>query len=291
MHGNSRQTAATVRDALDAVLDDLLGGRSSGSVATGSMATGSMAVGAAQRVGQALFGVVDLLDEQSAVRRALTDPSALPQDKAALAHRLLDGKVPTGVVEVIQTAARGRWSRSRDVADTVEELAVGAVVADAESVGEADRVEDELFRFERIVAGDRALAAALADGTAGAPRRTSLVDALVEGRVAEPTRLLLHRAVVAPRGRSVGDALQAYGRAAAARRQLVVAEVTVAAPLAAEHRDRLATALTRLYRKPVHLNVDVDPTVLGGMRVAVGDEVIDGSTARRLDDVRRRLTG
>jgi F-type H+-transporting ATPase subunit delta len=256
MQGSSRGALAAARERLDALL------------APGGPATAG-ALDRAQ-LGSGLFGVVDLLDANGPLRRGLSDPSQPGDAKAALVARLIGGKVPVEVVDLVGDAVRSRWSRSRDLADALE---------------------DELFRFERTVAASAELTAALTDRTASAQRRTTLVDDLVTGRVAPQTRTLLHRALAAPRGRGLSAVLVDYGRLAADRREQSVAHVRVAAPLDPEHRRRLAAALTRLYGKRVQLNVEVDPEVLGGIRVEVGGEVLDGSIATRLDDVRRRLAG
>jgi F-type H+-transporting ATPase subunit delta len=65
----------------------------------------------------------------------------------------------------------------------------------------------------------------------------------------------------------------------------------VAQPLGAADEQRLADVLGRQYHTTVHLNVVVDPEVLGGVRVEIGDDVIDGTIASRLDDARRRVAG
>ena len=86
-------------------------------------------------------------------------------------------------------------------------------------------------------------------------------------------------------------ALAAYQKVAAEVRGEEVATVRVARPLADAERDRLASALARTYGRDVHLNVIVDPEVIGGIRVEIGDDVIDGTVASRLDDAGRRLAG
>jgi F-type H+-transporting ATPase subunit delta len=65
----------------------------------------------------------------------------------------------------------------------------------------------------------------------------------------------------------------------------------VARELSDADRQRLQGALARQYDRPVHLNVVVDPEVVGGVKVEIGDDVIDGTVASRLDDARRRLAG
>jgi F-type H+-transporting ATPase subunit delta len=164
-------------------------------------------------------------------------------------------------------------------------------MAAAESQGRLDRVEDELFRFGRVVNADPQLRAALADARASVERRTRLLDQLLADKVAPETLRLARQAVLAARGLNLESALEHYGQLAARRREQLVAHVIVALPLEEAHRDRLVAALRQMYGRAVHLNVDVDPDVLGGIRVEIGDEVLDGTVSRRLDEARRRLAG
>jgi F-type H+-transporting ATPase subunit delta len=97
--------------------------------------------------------------------------------------------------------------------------------------------------------------------------------------------------VAHPRGRSLENGLETLARLAAERRNRLVAVVTSAVPLSDVQRDRLARSLAKLYGKELHLNLDVDPDVLGGIRVQIGDEVINGSLADRIDEVSRRMAG
>lgn len=241
-------------------------------------------------VGDALFAVTAVLDSSVSLRRALTDPARSEADKAALVERLLKGKVEGAVVDLVAGLARSRWARSRDLADTVELLAVSSVLASAQRDGELDRVEDELFRFRRTVDADPQLRSALTDPRASAQRKVALVTTLLEGKVTPATLRLVRQAVTAPRGLHLDAALTAYGAVAARRRAQLVAHVVVAMPLDQGQRERLSAALRREYGRDVHLNVDIDPEVLGGVRVEIGDEVLDGTISRRLDDARRALT-
>ncbi|MGN6611118.1 MAG: F0F1 ATP synthase subunit delta, partial [Angustibacter sp.] len=242
-------------------------------------------------IGEARFAVIDVLDTNPSLRRALTDPSYDADAKAALVRRLLEGKASADVVELVSDLARSRWSSGRDLADAAEELAAESVLASAENAGRADRVEDELFRFERLIDADPAVARSLADRAAPAASKATLVSDLIGGKAAPETVTLVQRAVASGRGLGLAGALERYIELAARRREQLVAHVKVALPLEAGQRDRLAAALKDLYGKAVHLNVDVDPDVLGGIRIEIGDEVLDGTVSRRLDDVRRRLAG
>lgn len=243
------------------------------------------------RISDELFSVTGLLDREPALRRALTDPSRDPEDRADLARAVLGSRAAADTTDLLVWAVRARWSAPPDLADALELLAVEAQVAAAEQAGRLDAVEDELFRTGRIVAGAAELRSALADPAAPSDSRAALVEDLLAGRTAEQTRRLVRQAVLAPRGRSFDRVLETYAQVAADWRRRLVATVTAAAPLTEAQRDRLAAALLRRYGHQVHLNVQLDPAVLGGIRVQVGDEVIDGSVAHRIDEARRRLVG
>ena len=86
-------------------------------------------------------------------------------------------------------------------------------------------------------------------------------------------------------------ALNEYQKVAASVAGENVATVRVARALSDAERQRLADTLSRQYGRPVHLNTIVDPDVLGGIRVEIGDDVIDGTVSARLDDARRLLAG
>lgn len=248
-------------------------------------------------LGEQLFGVVDLLDSSGPLRRALTDPARDASDRTALAERLLGGRVADEAMDVVRRLVGSRWSAPRDLADAVEQLAVLATVAGGagadEGVGSDDgvgRVEEELFRVERLLSGDRGLRSAVADRYAPEEARTALLDRLLGDRVAPGTLRLVHRAAVRSRGLTPERALSTYGELAAEWRRRVVALVTTAVPLRDDQRQRLVDVLSRQYGRAVHLDAAVDPEVVGGVRLEVGGELVDSTLAARLDETRRRLT-
>lgn len=238
-----------------------------------------------------LFDLSALLDRENALRRALTDPSRSGDDRAGLARAVLAEQVGSAALDLLVWAVRARWSRARDLADALELLGVEAQVAAADAAGRLDTVEDELFRTARVVAGSAELRVALADRSAPVASRAALIEGLLDGKAAEETRRLVRQAVVAPRGRTFDRVLTEYGQVAAERRSRKVATVTATVPLTEEQRSRLGAVLARMYGHDVHLNVELDPSIVGGIRVEIGDEVIDGSIVNRLDDARRRLAG
>ncbi len=238
-----------------------------------------------------LFAVARLLGDQPTLRRALSDPAAKAEDRAGLAGRLLTGKVSDVALDVVQTVARQRWSRPVDLVEATETLGTEAALDAAEARRELAGVEDELVRFGRIVAGDSALSLLLSDPTAPAKGKTEVLERLLS-RKTSPVTLHLLRNVLT--GRHVGTAevtIEKLSEAASARRGRSVAHVTTAVALTDAQQQRLSTVLGRIYGRTIGLQVTVDPDLLGGLVIRVGDEVIDGSIADRLEDARRRLAG
>jgi F-type H+-transporting ATPase subunit delta len=244
----------------------------------------------AAALGDALFGVTGVLAANPGLRRALTDPARDGQSKATLVERLFGGRLPGEAVDVLAGAARDRWSAAGDFTDAVEAYAVTCVLAAADQGGRLDAVEDELFRFGRTVEGDQGLRDAFSYRAAGAERKAELVRRLLDGRAAPETVRLAVQAAAYPRGLRTEQVLERLVQAAAERRQQVVAHVIAAAPLTTEQRSRLEAALRRRYGR-VRLNIDVDPAVIGGLRVQIGSELVDGTVSARLEEARRRLAG
>jgi F-type H+-transporting ATPase subunit delta len=170
-------------------------------------------------------------------------------------------------------------------------LATEASLDAAEARGELEDVEDELFRFGRIVEGDRDLSRILADRTAPAAGKGALLDRLLGDRVSPVTAQLLRNVLTARYAGSPEVEIERLTNAASRRRGQSIARVTTAVPLSAEQEQRLVAVLGRIYARAIGLQVTVDPGVLGGLVVQVGDEVIDGSIAHRLEAAERRLAG
>jgi F-type H+-transporting ATPase subunit delta len=243
----------------------------------------------AARVGDELFGVVGVLDGQVALRRALSDPAIEPDRKAALIESVVGAKVGATTLEIVGGVVRSRWSRMRDLADALEQLAVLASLIGADGTGPADEVEDELFRFARVVESVPALREALADHNLPTQNKVSVVDALLGGKVTPTTVALVVQLVTHPRGRKPEAALAEYGEIAAHRRRRFVARVSTAMALSNDEQSRLRAALAHLYGHDIHLQVEIDPQIVGGLVVQVGDEVIDGSVVGRLAEARQQL--
>lgn len=243
----------------------------------------------AGELGEQLLGVVGLLDEDPGLRRAFSDPSRDASAKAGLAEELFRGKVSAATLAQVTGLVSGRWSAPGDLADAAEQLAVLAIADAADVAGQLDDLEDELFRFSRVVQGSPDLRSALSNEYIPAQRRQDIVTALLDGKVTESALRLVTLAAVQPRRRSLDASLESYARLAAELRERLIAEVRVALPLSDAQRSRLTAALVGAYGHNVHLNVVLDPQVLGGMSVRIGDQLIDGSAASRLAELRRKL--
>lgn len=245
----------------------------------------------AQALGEQLFTVVSALDSSGALRRSLADPSRDGEDKAGLVRSLLAGGFDERVVDLVSGMARARWSSDADLVDALERLGVDALLASAEARGALETVEEELFRLTRALVGQREARQALSDPMTDPERRTALVDALLQGKVDPVTHTLARRATTALRGRRFVPTITWYGEVAAERRERLVASVTSGTVLSAGQEQRLGAILERAYGRPVQLNVTVDPTVIGGLRIQVGADVVDSTVLSRLADARRRLAG
>jgi F-type H+-transporting ATPase subunit delta len=238
-----------------------------------------------------LFAMVTLLTRQATLRRALSDPSGAKRAKTRIVTQLLGEQLGDAAIGVVKEAVGLRWSQSRDLVDAIEELAVDARLGIAENDGSLDEVEDELFRFERILDREPELRSALTDRNLPSDRKRDLLRRLLEGKTTEVTLALLERAVLEPRGRTLERAIDDLTSLAASRRDRLIAHVTSAVELTDDEQRDLTEALATAFGHQVRLQVVVDEDLIGGLTVRVGDELIDGSVARHLDDARRKLTG
>lgn len=272
MRGASRGSFAAAEDRLDALLTDL------------TDATDRVALA------ENLFAVVRLFDGSPALRRALTDPSRTGDDKAALITGLLSRQAGEDATALVAGVVRDRWSHAGDIADALETLGISAVLAAAEAGSRLETVEEEVFRFERIVASDPALRRALTETRSPVAARAALVDRLLDGRSEPETAVLVRHIATQARGRPPEVLFESTLAFAALRRRRIVAHVTTAVMLTEAQRDRLSAILSRRYDTEIRLAVDLDPEVVGGVRVRIGDDVYDGTLARRISEAAEHVT-
>jgi F-type H+-transporting ATPase subunit delta len=242
-----------------------------------------------QRLGEELFAVTRLLVEQRALRRLLADPSSPESARTGLAERLLGRQVAAPTLELVAAVVASRWSQAGDLVSAFESLARQALLAVAEKDGSLDDVEDELFRFGRVLDREPVLSGLLIDTDRPADGRMELLNGLVAGKVSPVTAELLSQSVRLPRSRHLEVVCEELAEQAAARRDRSVAHITTPVALSAQQEQKLTDSLTRLYGRPISLQIELDPNLLGGLVVQVGGEVIDGSVASKLAAARRTL--
>lgn len=270
MHATSRESLNTARKRLEELTSD---------VDTGGL----------RQLGGELSSILEVLLRERVLLRHLADPATAESARGGLATGVFEGKVSDLASSAVREVAVLRWSTWRDLADAVELLARQAVLIAAERENTLDETEDELFRFGRMLGSENELRALLSDGQTAADRRLGLLHSVLDGKAGRDTLDLLDQVVRVPRGRSLDVEVMHLAELAAARRERTVAQVTAAAPLTPEQEQRLAAVLSRVYGRTISVQVDVDPEVLGGLVVRVGDEVIDGSVANRLATAARGL--
>ncbi|MQY30065.1 F0F1 ATP synthase subunit delta [Nocardia aurantia] len=269
MYAASREASSRAREALSAAL------------------AGSDTVAAT--TGSELFAVVAVLDDQRSLRVALADKSVAGSARAELAERVFGGKISAATQAVLTTAVAEDWSRTGDLVDTLELLGQEALLRAAADRGRLDVVEDELFRLSRIVEANPDLEQALGDRGKAAQAKRDLIERLLHGKVGDVTLELTEQAVSRRRS-DIGAAFDHLSDLAASLRQQVVAHVRAAVDLNEQQREQLAASLQRLYDKQITVHVQVDPSLLAGVVVHIGDDVIDGSALGRLQRLRQSLT-
>jgi F-type H+-transporting ATPase subunit delta len=267
--GSSRQSLVAARTALDAAVK-------------------GVDAQAASALSTDLFFIADVLGSNISVRRALTDPSRDAAAKGAFVKDLLASKVGAGALGLLTAISALRWSGAKDLVQVIEQLAIEAEASAANISGELDRVEDEIFTAATAFAGSSELRKALTSDATNA--KAVLVAEILKG-ASTSTVKLVSQMVNAWRGRSIESAFADFQWALAARRNRVIALVRVASPMTQAQQDRLATSLTSKIGQPVRINIEIDPTVIGGVSVKFADEIVDGSVSNRLAGAARALAG
>ena len=268
--GSSRQALLSLRAALDSKLKDL-------------------SHPAAIEFATDLFTVLTVLSSSVGVRRALTDNSRDASSKAELISNLFGKNIGAPAQALIASASSLRWSNPAELADAIERLAVEAEASAAEKNNELEKLEDQLFDFTRVLVANPDLRQALntsADSDAG---KVALLEAVVKGKYANSTLNLLCRVVVLRRGRSIDSTLTTYSHYVSTRRDRLVAHVKSAVVLSDVQRNKLVAALTKQMGREVHVNIEIDPKVLGGISIRYADDVIDGTIFNRLAEAGRAL--
>ncbi len=266
--GTFRGASAEALSALSSALDQLSGDQAA--------------------AGRGLFAVAGVLRDEPALRRVATDVSVAAEAKADLIRQIFGGKVIDPVLDLTASAVGQRYTSTRDLADVLEHLGVVSTVRSAGN--NTDQLADELFAVAQTVKDHSDLREALGDPARSVDDKRALVEGLLAGKALPATTALASQAL-AGSYRTFTVAIEEFQKAASEVHNQSVAEVRVAKPLSDADRQRLVDVLSRQYGRPVHVNVVVDAEVIGGIRVEIGDDVIDGTVVSRLDGARRQLAG
>jgi ATP synthase F0 subunit b/ATP synthase F1 delta subunit len=232
-----------------------------------------------------LVSVAKMLDREIVVTRYLTMPAEDAAPRARLIERLLSGQVGDATLDVLRTAVSERWSANSDLVDAIEHVSRQALLEVAERDDQVDEVEDQLFRFSRILDAQPRLAILLGDYAVPVEGRVGLLRNVLDAASSGVNPIavaLLSQTVELLRGQPAEEAVLFLAEVAVARRGEVVAQVSAAAELSAAQATRLTEVLSRIYGHPVTVQLQIDAALLGGLLIAVGDEVIDGTLSSRL---------
>lgn len=238
-------------------------------------------------VARELFAVVGAVSGSAQLSGALSDPTAPAAAREGLVTAVFGSTFRETTVSLLRRAAEQRWSNAAEFVDGLEELAVRAAAVADRSVD----IEGELFQFSRTVSSNGELELALGGRMGDSSAKVALVSTLLEGRASAATTLIVSSLVQQARGRRIRALLRRAEAIVADQRSSIVATVSAAAPLSAEQQTRLQNALRARYGAAVSLNTVIDPTVVGGLRVQIADDVIDASVSARLADLRQRIAG
>lgn len=251
---------------------------------------------ASLQLAKELFGILGTVDSSAGLRRALTDPSRSGDEKSALIKQLFGGKVSADAVEIAGGLASSRWASARDIGDALETLAASVVIAVAENksavsasgISGLEALENDLFSFNQAVESNHEVQRAVSEPQAGSAAKVALAEKLVP-TASEEAKVLIGQAVSQPRGLKATKLVRRFAELAAKRQQRWIATVSVTRPLTETQTSRLQAGLNALYGRELKINMNVDPALIGGIRIQVGDEVVDASVLARLGQLHRQL--
>ncbi|MCP1387311.1 F0F1 ATP synthase subunit delta [Corynebacterium sp. TA-R-1] len=271
MKAASREAQTTVADQLDQLIQH-----------------SDNAVAVAAQVGTELFLIVDQLDAERSLRVAVADPSLEASQREGIIGDVFGAKVAEPTKHIITTAAAQEWSTPREFRTGLVNLGRHALMRGAQEQGQLEQVEDELYQLSVLLESEKELTQHLSDRTATAAQKRGLLASVIYGKVSMFTEALALQVIGRPEHNPVDD-LAALAEQVAELRGKAVARVVAAEELSPSQREALAQKLENIYGREMAIHAEVDPSLLGGMIVRVGDEEIDGSTRGKLTRLRTDL--
>ena len=245
----------------------------------------------AWRIGNELFSVTNVLDRNIRLERALTDPSRPVEDKVALLNKLVGDQAHEMTMEILTDLVGRRWSRVSDIANAVEDFGVDGMMYYADATDATLQVSIELAELHSALLNLPVVRSGLSSDHAPAEARIKLLYALVGNKdLNKVTMRLAEHAACNPRRRRYLSTIHWLINKFSRHMGESMVTVTTAAPLNQEQVDKLIAVYSKKLGRPVHINSNVDPTVIGGMRIEIGDEVTDNTVVAQLQQLQRRVT-
>jgi len=162
-----------------------------------------------------------------------------------------------------------------------------AIFALAEEANDLDGWRQELTKLDELL-NDEIVRAAFRSPTVSTARRLALALRLAP-ELRPETQNLLRLLVERRRTRAMPDIRQAFERKADEAAGIVHVTMTTAVALSEGQQEAYRQALARKLGRDVRLAAAVNPTLIGGATIQIGDHQVDGSMRARLNRLRESL--
>jgi F-type H+-transporting ATPase subunit delta len=239
-------------------------------------------------IAEELFSAGRIIGGSAQLTSMLADTSTDADEKLAVLKAVFGAGLSETTVTLLGAAVANRWSSADDLLAGIEELGIRAA---AESAPAEVNIDAELFGFGSAVNSNPELELAVSSKLGTVESKVALVETLLAQKVSPQTLLIVRHLMQQPRGRRIGELLRTAASLVADQSGLSVATVTSATPIAADQLDRLQRALAAKFGRDLKLNLVIDSSLIGGLRVQVGDNVIDDSVSSKLKELRLQLAG
>ena len=244
----------------------------------------------AWRIGNELFTITSALDHNIQLERALTDPSRPVEDKVAVVKTLIGDQAHPLVMEIMSDLVSRRWSRVSDIANAVEDFGVDGMMYYADYTNTTLQVSIELAELHSALLNLPVVRTKLYDATVSSEARIKLLYSLIgDADFTKVTKRLAEHATCNLRNRRYLQTIQWLINKFSRHMGESMVTVTTATPLSKEQVEKLIAIYSAKTGHPVHINSVVDPTVMGGMRIQVGDEVTDNTVVAQLQHLQRTV--
>ena len=236
-----------------------------------------------------IFAIGAAIGSSVQLRNILSDPSGEKKAKAGALQAVFGKAVSKEALEFATSLSGYRWSKGGDLVAAFTQLGVFTIAGIVAKGKKLEELEGELFAFNQALASDRDLQSAFSSRQATLDAKLALIDTLTKKKVSDAAAILLRNAVINSRNVRLAVVLEGFIKQVSAYASRLVANVTVAAELSKSQLERLQASLTKTYGQDINLNVAIDPSILGGVKVQVAGEIIDGSVVARLNQAKMQL--